>query len=1080
MRKILSLLAVLILCSVSVLAQTRFITGQVRDNQGEPLPFASVTVKSTGQGVTSDENGSFRIRAATGDILVFSAAGTKSVELKVGAGDVLNATLTKTGVLQEVVVTALGVQRQAKELGYAVQSLNNKTLTAAKSVNIAQALNGKISGLNVSTVNSGVFENAKINIRGIRSLTGNNQPMLVVDGAPTPLGYLSSIPPDDVQDLTILKSAASAAIYGPDAVNGVLVITTKRGGKKPTITLSSSIQATKVAFFPKFQREFGAGAGEVVDEFGNYGYVSYENQQFGPRFDGSIKPIGVPLEDGTQQQGPYSDLHYKDKVKFWNTGFTLQNSVSIAGEDFYVSVMDAKIKGLIPDDVNHRTSLRFNGGKKYGNFSINYGINYILQNSDVVNESGFQTTYPGAYNGGLFFLIMQTPSNVPLLDYKDLNSKLGNISNYYNEYAINPYWLIKNIRTRARQDDILGSIEVNYQFFPWLKASARLSSNLTFANFKNSNAPVVISDWAKTSGFFGSPRNATQYSDRPGFVLDDQNYASRINLDYYLSGQHGIVKDVSVNYLVGGAVRQNRWKDVAVGGNNLVVPGLFNVAAKSGDANVPTYTGSTVPSTNPIPPNNNNNYDITSRLVSAYGTVGFSYKTWAHLEFSARNDWDSRLLQNKRSFFYPAVNASVVLSDVIPALQNSDLISYLKIRGAISKSGNVNLNPYALQATYSQPIGFPYGGNVGFTTNNTIPSTNLEPEFVVTKEVGAELSFLQDRINFQATYFNQKNTNQILTVSQSVTTGYFFGLANAADFKNYGVEMDLSLNPVVKIGKGRIDLRINATYNDNKVTRTLGNLPVVVGGSNGFIQNSVSSPTVNNIAMVGGPAFAFQLTDYLRDSATGKVIVDRVTGMPTQAPGLVVRGRSLPLWILGFTPSYSIGDFEFRMTWDYKAGHNFYSGLGSDEDFAGISKRSAEYGRQRFVFPNSVVETSPGSGKYVDNTNIQVQDGNSNFWTSAKANSAIATNYFASANAWRLREVNISYNLPQKLLRNVKAIKRVTVSVVGKNLLLIVPKSNQWGDPEFNYSTTGNTFGLASSFQSPAGRLFGGSLTVQF
>jgi hypothetical protein len=202
--------------------------------------------------------------------------------------------------------------------------------------------------------------------------------------------------------------------------------------------------------------------------------------------------------------------------------------------------------------------------------------------------------------------------------------------------------------------------------------------------------------------------------------------------------------------------------------------------------------------------------------------------------------------------------------------------------------------------------------------------------------------------------------------------------------------------------------------------------------------------------------------------------------MPTQSPGLVVRGRSLPLWVLGITPSYSIGDFSISMTWDYKGGHNFFSGLGSDEDFAGISARSAEYGRQRFVFPNSVVETAPGSGKYVDNTNIQVQDGNSNFWTSAKANSAIATNYFASADALRLREVNISYSLPARIYGNSKAIKKITISFVGKNLLLFVPKSNQWGDPEFNYSSTGNTFGLASSFQAPAGRLFGGSLTVQF
>ena len=223
--------------------------------------------------------------------------------------------------------------------------------------------------------------------------------------------------------------------------------------------------------------------------------------------------------------------------------------------------------------------------------------------------------------------------------------------------------------------------------------------------------------------------------------------------------------------------------------------------------------------------------------------------------------------------------------------------------------------------------------------------------------------------------------------------------------------MDLNITPVVKIGKGRIDFRINATYNDNKVTKTYNNQPVIVGGSNQFIQNSVSSPTINNVAVVGMPAFAFQLTDYVRDSATGKVIVDAVTGMPKEAGPLVTKGRSLPLWVVGATPSFTLGNFSISMTWDYKGGHDFFSGLGSDEDFAGISARSAEYGRQRFVFPNSVYWDG---SKYVNNTSIQVQDGNAGFWASS-INSAIATNYFSSAAAWRLRELNISYTLAAKM-----------------------------------------------------------------
>ena len=360
----------MMLAAMYASSQTKSVMGHVIDDGGNAVPFASVKIKNSKTGVVADTSGSFVVRANNGETLIISAAGFANKEVVVGTDNIITIKLTSSSseLTNVVVTTALGIQRQAKELGYATANVDNKTLTQAKSVNLQQALNGKVSGLNISTVNSGVFENAKINIRGIRSLTGNNQPMLVVDGAPTPLGYLSSIPPDDVQTLTVLKSAASAAIYGPDAVNGVIVITTKRGGKIPSVTLSSTVQATEVSFFPKLQKEFGYGAGEVVDQYGNYGYVPYENQQYGPKFDGTIQPLGVPLEDGSIQMVPYSNDHYKDKIKFWNTGLTWQNSASIAGEDFYVSIEDAKIKGLVPDDANRRTSIRFNGGKKFGGF----------------------------------------------------------------------------------------------------------------------------------------------------------------------------------------------------------------------------------------------------------------------------------------------------------------------------------------------------------------------------------------------------------------------------------------------------------------------------------------------------------------------------------------------------------------------------------------------------------------------------------------------------------------------------------------------------------------------------------------
>ncbi|HEU0064563.1 MAG TPA: TonB-dependent receptor plug domain-containing protein, partial [Flavisolibacter sp.] len=340
MSKVLALFSILLLSVIMVYGQTKTVAGTIRNDRGDPVPFATITESGTKNAVQADANGAFTIKVASNARLAISASGHET-QVVSSSGDLTAIRLSpSTGALTEVVVTtALGIRRQAKELGYAATSIGNKLLTQGKAVNVQQALNGKVSGVDVTTVNSSVFENAKINIRGIRSLTGNNQPMLVVDGAPTPLGYLSAIPPDDIQDLTVLKSAASAAIYGPDAVNGVILVTTKRGSAdRISVSVSSTVQLARVAYFPKLQKQFGQGAGENVDIYGNYLHVPYENQQYGPAFDGSIKEIGPHLQDGSVQTGPYTNAHYKDKIDFWNTGLTIQNSISVTGQDFYASV----------------------------------------------------------------------------------------------------------------------------------------------------------------------------------------------------------------------------------------------------------------------------------------------------------------------------------------------------------------------------------------------------------------------------------------------------------------------------------------------------------------------------------------------------------------------------------------------------------------------------------------------------------------------------------------------------------------------------------------------------------------------
>ena len=1048
MRKLLTMMTVAMLSLGVVTAQTRVISGKVTDSKGAPVPGATIKLKN-GSAVAADEQGNFQINAQSGDVLSITSIDYEMTTAKIGTGSVVTILLTsRENKLSEVVVTALGIRRPSKEIGYATSKISSAELNQGKTVNLQNGLTGKISGLNITTVNSGVTADTKINLRGLRSLTGNNSPLLVVDGIPTPIGYISSINPNDVQDVNVLKGASSAAIYGPDGVNGVIIVTTRRGTKGvPVITVSHTTQFERVAYMPKLQTRFGSGS--TVDALGRPEYTAYENQQYGPEFDGSMVALGKPLEDGTLQMVPYT-ARPDEKKKFWNNGITHQDDVSFSTQDFYISAQNVEIKGLTPNDKSRRTSFRFNSAKEYGKFKAGFNLNYIQTNTDVVNNAAYASRFASSYNGSVYFTVLNTPMQVPLTSYKDPQNQFGQFSNYYNEYFVSPYWVINNHRSVQRSDDLLASMTLDYKIAPWLSATYRLGTNLTFGSYKNSNAAIVVSD-------FAAANRGQQFRNQPGSVGDGQNFGSRINQEFFLNGKTDY-KGFSVNYLAGTQYRQNASKQIDVNGNNLVVPGVYNLSNKTGEAGA-------------------GEFNIRNRLVSVFGSVSLSYKGWANVEVVGRNDWDSRLDNKRNSYFYPGVNAALVLSDAIKDLQESNYISYVKLRGSVSKSGNVNLGTYALEALYTQSNGFPYGNLGGFSAANTKPDPNIQPEFVNSKEVGIELGFAKNRINFEGTYYNQKNTNQILNVQQSSATGYPTKTANTADFLNEGVELDLKLTPLINIGRGKVNLNVNATYSKNKILSLADGIPeLAIGGTPNFTQRASSSPEVQNYAIVGQPAFVFKTSDYKRDPS-GRVIIDKLTGNPQLSDSLVTMGQSLPKWILGFTPSFTIKGFTIGMTWDYRGGHSAYFGMGSDMDFTGISARSAQYGRQRFVFPNSVYSEA---GKFIANDNIQTSDGGVNFWTSGALNSQVGTNYFASAASWKLRELAISYEIPASLLGGGKVIKRATVGLVGRNLLIFLPKTNQWTDPEFNYTSAGNTFGISNVFATPPSRTFGGTVTLTF
>lgn len=1036
MRKIASLFSMLVLFTALAFGQNRVISGTVTDETGAPLPGASVRIEGTKTGIAADNNGQFRLSAKTGDVLVVSGAGLETTTTTVGAGNTIVIVVKRVVISgTDVVITSLGVARQAKELGYSTAKVKATELTQAKSVNLQNGLTGKVSGLNIQTVNNGVFADTRITLRGIRSLTGNNQPMLILDGVPISLGYISSINPNDIADVTILKSASATAVYGPDGANGALVITTKRGSKnKPQVSVSHTVQVERVSYMPELQSQFGSGSSE--DQLGYGVYDPIENQCYGDKFDGSVRQIGRDGPNGEQYLVEYRYLP-KEKLRFWNTGITNQSDVSFSTGDFYLSAQNVLIQGILPKDVNRRMSIRMAGNKEYNKFRASFNVNYTRGNYDVNAASSFGG---GQYTP--YWNLINTPQHIPITRFKNWRTDYwAHPDGYFNDYYRNPYFMIDNFRSVGRTDDLFGNLEFSLKATNWLSFTYRLGATVSLGQAKSRSEAFSYGAFAKASGKY-----IAQTGDIVAQVSDGISTSSRINSELFATMRKN-VGDFKLEGLFGQSFREDNSKNISVSSNNLAFPTLFNIIGRKGEPGA-------------------SESNFKSRLQRFFGKASISYNNWAFAEITASYDINSRLAyyynfdMKAISFFYPGASLSFLLSEAIPAVKNSKTISYLKLRGAHSKTGNVNLGTQALQNTYGLGGGFPYGSLVGYTSNNVLRLSKYTPEFVLNTEVGFELGLLKNRINLEATAYTQDNTDQIVQAAYSGATGFTSALLNAASFVNKGLEFDLKLTPLVKIRNVSIDFKANYTYQTNKVSRIIEGIDQL-GIGNG------------NYVIVGYPAYTFQLSDYLRDDQ-GRVIVNTTTGLPTVNPTIKPFGHTQPNHLLGLNLNVNWKDLTFSAVADYRGGAQIYTGnLGTGMDFTGISKRSGQNNRMPFIMPNS---SYWDGSKYVPNTNIYMTGGY-NFW-SQSVNTDANTNYLVSGDFWKIREVSLSYNIPMKWLGFAKnAIRGANFTVSGRNLFMFLPKTNEWTDPEFS-NTTGNAQGVSGLDNTPPTRIFGATLTL--
>jgi len=1065
MRRIFTLFIMLMLSTVLAFAQNRVVTGTVTDDKGTVIEGASVKVKGSKLGVAADINGNFRISVPPGAILVFSGTGLTTREVQVGDQATINAALTRTGAVEltNVIVTAQGIRRQPKELGYATARLSNSEVTQGKVLNVANGLTGKVSGLQISTVNNGVNPTTRVTLRGNRSILGNNQALLVLDDMPVSLGYLNSINPNDIDNITVLKGASASALYGSQASNGVLIVTTKRGTKgKPIIRYSNTTQIEEIAYLPKLQNQFGAFGGEYdagqfpgvqyfpTDPFRPY--VPYENQNYGPEFNGLPITIGAPVRfynaDGTffdsLKHGTYS-AQPNAKKGFFDKGLTIQNDFSVSGGDdhskFFFSVQDVDVKGIVPGDKTHRDALRLNGSREIGKFRVDYTAGYTISKTNTTQGSYFQSR-------PLYWIVINQPANINLRDYRNWRTDpFANPNGYFNAYYGNPWWQIDASRLDEHSNDLLGNVALTYKPTSWISLLGRISISRNDYDNKYTREGFKFSDYA-ISDVYGSGNIPSGVKILDPQSSDAMAYSRRLVGDFNATFERNVGSSIKTKLILGAQEIDGRNRSINISANSLVIPDFYNISNKVGE------------------PGASENF-TDQRSVGAYGDLSIGYNDYLFVHGSLRFDWVSILAKKARSFSYPGVDVSFVFTDAIPSLKGSHTLSFGKIRGAYSRTAQVSVGPYSLESVFNAAPGFPYGNVAGFTLGDNFANPNIRPEFTNEKEVGLELGFLDNRINFQGAWYHTTTNNQTIPIAISTTTGGSSATINSGVMTNEGFEGDLKFTPVINTRNGlRWDFGVNFTYIKNRVVSIAEGLDEVNIGGNAY-------------AVVGQPYPTIKVNDWLRDSATNQVIVDAKTGYPTlDNSGPKSYGTGNPPYKIGLTTTLSWKGVTLSAVADYRAGAVIYNDLGQDLDFTGISWYSTQSGRQRFVIPNTVY-LDPSSGKYVQNTNVTTQSGNENFWASTW--NQAETPYLNSADFWKLRELAINYEIPRSVLGNIKWIKGINFGVVGRNLFMWKAKENVWTDPEFAPSSINpNAIGFTNINQTPPTRIFGANLTVNF
>jgi TonB-linked SusC/RagA family outer membrane protein len=1059
MRKLLTTLVGCLLFVIASTAQTRKISGIVQDEGSKPIPNASILIKGSGTGTSADSKGSFSISVKPGDVLVISAIGFTEQEIKIGTQTSVSVSLQKTTlVIEEVVVTAQGLKRRPKELGFSIATISNTDINLGKSPQLANGLSGKVSGLAIFNVNNSVDPAVKINLRGYRSITGSNDALIVIDGLPQPAGsstILNQINPNDIESVSILKGGQAAILYGSDGVNGAVVITTKKGTKgKTKVSYSHFTNVEEVSFLPEYQDKYGSGS-HYATAFGqptwkpNYldrmedNWRSYENQQYGAPYDGSMRVAGRTLEDGTFLTLPYSPISGERK-RIWDKGLTTNNQVSISGgtdqSTFYVSLENNLTRGILPGDLSKRTGARFSSTTESGRFKAGFTASYI----QVLYDRSTFDFYNEAINQA---------AHIPLSTLKDWrNNKYASPNGYYNDYFTNPYFRLDNDRQKYQDGNVTANLELSYKLTDWLTLYDKINVMNNSRTGKNTQGKFIHSDWAKTKAVVPAPFDrgdgagiTRALTDVLGSVNDYSSSENIINNEFQVQ-VNKTFGDYSIKGTVGHSVYERRTKSIGVASASIVVPEVYNIDNRLGN-----LTGS----------ESINFY----RKLGLYADALIGWKDKIFLHGSVRMDQSSRAFKADRptsmyTYVYPGVDAAAILTDLVPSIKGN-ILSYAKLRASFSRNANESgLNNYALDATYPNSSNFPYGNTVGITVGNTLPDIDLKPEFTNSIEFGGDFQFFKGRLGIELTSYSQKSTGQIVTVTVPQSTGFSGLKINVGETENWGFEADVKYQ-VVKQKKWDVDLSVRYAYNDNKIVKLYQGVPqFLLAGyayANAYVLEGRSFPRMNAIG-------------YVRDDQN-RIVVNKANGYPLNTGPLTDFGRTTPPHILGAGTRIRYTDFTLSANFEYRGGNVIYSDLGRQMTFSGSGKWTED--RAPFVVPNSSYFDGT---KYVPNDVKAAEAEYEYYYTYYRV---IAENFVTPAWFIKLRDLNLSYSIPVSILGKAKIFSGASIGLFGRNLFTIVDDANQFTDPEFSF-TAGNGLGVNNTSQTPPTKQYGFSVTLNF